>query len=49
MQMLAPIQERRRKYEDNPQVAWEILEDGSERARKAAEATHGRGARGMHM
>ena len=33
--VLSPIQERRRKYEENPKLAWEILEAGSARARKS--------------
>jgi tryptophanyl-tRNA synthetase len=37
--VLAPMQERREKYEQNPQLAWDILEDGSARARKIASAT----------
>ena len=37
--VLNPIQERRRKYEDNPRLAWDILEAGSARARAAADAT----------
>ena len=37
--ILNPIQERRRKYENNPRLAWDILEAGSARARKAADAT----------
>ena len=37
--ILNPIQERRRKYEDNPKLAWDILEAGSARARVAADAT----------
>jgi tryptophanyl-tRNA synthetase len=36
---LAPIQERRRKYEANPRQVWEILEAGSARARTSAEET----------
>jgi tryptophanyl-tRNA synthetase len=36
---LAPVQERRKKYEDNPRLAWDILEAGSARARKVAGAT----------
>ncbi|HZQ91702.1 MAG TPA: tryptophan--tRNA ligase [Terriglobales bacterium] len=36
--VLKPIQERRRKYEQNPKLAWDILEAGSAKARKAAEA-----------
>src|SRR5438270_10229667 len=31
---IAPMQERRRHYEQNPQQAWEILEGGSARARQ---------------
>jgi tryptophanyl-tRNA synthetase len=37
--LLNPIQERRRKYEDNPKLAWDILEAGSARARAAADVT----------
>src|SRR5271167_4088533 len=37
--VLAPIQERRAKYEANPRLAWDILEDGSKKARAVAEAT----------
>jgi tryptophanyl-tRNA synthetase len=36
---LKPVQEQRRKYEENPKLAWDILEAGSERARKVARAT----------
>jgi tryptophanyl-tRNA synthetase len=37
--LLNPIQERRRKYEQNPKLAWDVLESGSARARVAADAT----------
>jgi tryptophanyl-tRNA synthetase len=37
--ILNPIQERRRKYENNPRLAWDILEAGSARARAAADQT----------
>jgi tryptophanyl-tRNA synthetase len=33
------MQERRKKYEDNPRLAWDILEAGSARARHVAGAT----------
>jgi tryptophanyl-tRNA synthetase len=33
------MQERRQKYEANPKLAWDILEEGSAKARKVAEAT----------
>jgi tryptophanyl-tRNA synthetase len=33
------MQERRKKYEDNPRLAWDILEAGSARARDIAGAT----------
>ena len=39
VKVLAPMQERRKKYEDNPKLAWDILEAGSTRAEKIAEAT----------
>ncbi len=36
---LAPIQERRRPYEQEPQKVWDILEKGTEKARAVAQAT----------
>jgi tryptophanyl-tRNA synthetase len=39
VQVLNPMQERRKKYEDNPRLAWDILEAGSARAAKVAAAT----------
>ena len=36
---LAPMQERRKKYEDDPRLAWDILEAGAARARKSADST----------
>jgi tryptophanyl-tRNA synthetase len=36
---LKPIQERRQPYEQDPQRVWDILDEGTERARKAAQAT----------
>jgi tryptophanyl-tRNA synthetase len=49
--LLNPIQERRKKFEENPRLAWDILEAGSERARKAAGATmeDARAAMGMSL
>ena len=49
--MLNPIQERRRTYENNPRLAWDILEAGSARAREAADQTLGevREAMGMSL
>jgi tryptophanyl-tRNA synthetase len=37
--ILNPMQERRKKYEDNPRLAWDILEVGSAKASKVAETT----------
>ena len=39
VQLLNPMQERRKKYEENPRLAWDILEAGTERARKTAAET----------
>jgi tryptophanyl-tRNA synthetase len=39
VKLLSPMQERRRKFEENPALAWDILEDGTNRARKAAGET----------
>jgi len=47
--ILNPIQERRRQYENNPKLAWDILEAGSARARKAADATLVEVREAMHM
>jgi tryptophanyl-tRNA synthetase len=38
-EVLAPMQERRAKYEANPKLAWDLLESGSAKARNAAEHT----------
>ena len=39
VKILNPMQQRRKKYEDNPRLAWDILEAGSERARQVASTT----------
>jgi tryptophanyl-tRNA synthetase len=39
VKILNPMQERRKKYEDNPRLAWDILEAGSARAREVTDAT----------
>jgi len=39
VQILNPMQERRKKYEENPRLAWDILEAGSAKARDVASAT----------
>jgi len=51
VQLLNPMQERRRKFEENPRLAWDILEDGTTRARKVAGETmkEVRGAMGMSL
>src|SRR5436190_16740286 len=46
---LAPIQERRRKYEANPKAAWDILEAGTRKAEAAAEKTMEHVREAMHM
>ena len=49
--ILNPMQERRKKYEDNPRLAWDILEAGSAQARRVADSTmaEARGAMGMSL
>src|SRR5215467_5498980 len=37
--ILNPMQQRRKKYEENPRLAWDILEAGSAHARDVANAT----------
>ena len=51
VQLLNPMQERRKKFEENPRLAWDILEAGTERARKAASETMNdvRDAMGMSL
>ena len=51
VKLLNPIQERRRKYEEKPRDAWDILEAGAEKARKAAAETMDgvRAAMGMSL
>jgi len=39
VQLLNPMQERRKKFEENPRLAWDILEAGSERARQVTGET----------
>jgi tryptophanyl-tRNA synthetase len=39
VKLLSPMQEKRKKYEDNPRRAWDILEEGAEQARKVAADT----------
>jgi len=36
---LAPIRERRKVYEENPKLVWDVLDAGTEKARVTAEAT----------
>ncbi len=36
---LAPLQERRKAYEARPQTVWDVLEEGTERARQVAQST----------
>jgi tryptophanyl-tRNA synthetase len=39
VQLLNPMQERRKKFEENPRLAWDILEGGNRRASAAASET----------
>jgi tryptophanyl-tRNA synthetase len=49
VKLLVPMQERRKKFEDNPRLAWDILEAGTERARKEASGTMTEVREAMHM
>jgi tryptophanyl-tRNA synthetase len=51
VELLNPMQQRRKKFEENPRLAWDILEAGTERARKAASETmaDARAAMGMSL
>ncbi len=46
---LAPIQERRKPYEQHPERVWEILEAGTEKARSVAQATMARVREAMNL
>ena len=39
IELLAPFREKRRKYEKNPQLVWDILEEGNKKARRVAQKT----------
>jgi tryptophanyl-tRNA synthetase len=49
VQVLAPMQERRKKYETDPKLAWDILEAGSKKAQHIAEATMVEARAAMNM
>jgi tryptophanyl-tRNA synthetase len=49
MDVLRPMQERRRKYEAKPQMVWEIFEAGSKKAGAVAEQTMAEVRRGMGL
>lgn len=49
VKLLRPMQERRARYENDPKLAWEILESGSAKAAKAAEATMKEVREAMHL
>src|ERR1700675_4858865 len=51
VQLLVPMQERRKKFEENPRLAWDILEAGTKQASTAAAETMGevRDAMGMSL
>src|SRR5512133_292624 len=49
VKVLQPIQERRRIYEENPKLAWDILEAGSAKAKKAAAVVMNEVRESMHM
>ncbi len=38
-ELLAPFREKRSKYEKNPQLVWDILEEGNKKARRVAQKT----------
>ena len=49
MRTIAPMQERRKKYEADPDLAWDIIEAGSAQAQKVAEGTLERVREAMGM
>lgn len=38
-ELLSPYREKKRKYEENPKLVWDILEEGNKKARKVAQKT----------
>lgn len=46
---LAPIQERRKPFEQNPQRVWDILDEGTKRARQVAQTTMGEVRAAMNL
>jgi tryptophanyl-tRNA synthetase len=49
VRILNPMQQRRKKYEENPRLAWDILEAGSAKARQVASATMNQVREAMSM
>jgi tryptophanyl-tRNA synthetase len=49
VELLEPMQERRKKYGANPRLAWDILEEGSLQAGKIAAETMEEVRESMHM
>ena len=49
VRILNPMQERRKKYEEKPRLAWDILEKGSDKARAVAAATMDEVRESMHQ
>ncbi len=49
VQTVAPLQERRRQYENKPKLAWDILAAGSGKARRIARQTMDEVREAMHM
>ena len=39
IEILTPFQEKRREFEKNPQLVWDIIEEGNRKARKTAQKT----------
>lgn len=46
---LAPIQERRKVYEENPKQVWDVLDAGTEKARAVAQATMAEVREAVHL
>jgi len=49
VRILNPMQERRKKYEEKPRLAWDILEEGSAKAREVAATTMDEVRESMHL
>ena len=49
VRIIEPMRQRRAQYEENPRLAWDIVEEGSQRAQETAQATMHEVREAMHL